>query len=416
MTVIEDFIKEYKTQYTEYDAIRVYAHKLLEQKLSDAGIMSIVTSRVKTFDRLQGKLIVRNKKEHYQSKTDIVNDIPDFIGLRIALYFPNDSEKIKSILEEFCNIVKIKKFPAEQKEYENYDRRFQGYCAMHYRIHLKNPPKSPLKDPIIEIQVASLLMHAWAEVEHDLAYKKETGNVSYNEYEALDEINGIVITGELALQRLYRLSDLRRKADNREFQNHFELASYLYEKVAKHQKRSDIYLGDVETLFRLLEHKNRLTVRKIDNELDKIDWDSTEPVTQQITNSYADTSSKDALLIFSNNKTKNIINYVDSSEQPSEQEIGRFLKSWSTLEKKLIAIGEKTCPNYPQVAIQRMVHSKSFINGILPKDMLLRYHTLRIQRNRIVHSACDLNNIDLKSSIAEVNNIKSFLDNYSPSV
>ena len=52
-------------------------------------------------------------------------------------------------------------------------------------------------------------MHAWAEVEHDLTYKQKKGTVSYDEHESLDEINGLVLAGELSLQRLQRISELR---------------------------------------------------------------------------------------------------------------------------------------------------------------------------------------------------------------
>ena len=58
-------------------------------------------------------------------------------------------------------------------------------------------------DARIEIQVASLLMHAWSEVEHDLVYKPLQGGLSTDEYAILDELNGLVERGEIALERLH---------------------------------------------------------------------------------------------------------------------------------------------------------------------------------------------------------------------
>jgi ppGpp synthetase/RelA/SpoT-type nucleotidyltranferase len=58
-----------------------------------------------------------------------------------------------------------------------------------------------------EIQVASVLMHAWSEVNHDLAYKPLQGELSEDEYSILDELNGLVIAGEIALERLQRAGE-----------------------------------------------------------------------------------------------------------------------------------------------------------------------------------------------------------------
>lgn len=49
-----------------------------------------------------------------------------------------------------------------------------------------------------EIQVASLIMHAWSEVEHDLIYKPMQGTLSEEELSILDELNGLVLAGEIA--------------------------------------------------------------------------------------------------------------------------------------------------------------------------------------------------------------------------
>ena len=47
-------------------------------------------------------------------------------------------------------------------------------------------------------------MHAWSEVEHDLAYKPFSGELSEDEHAILDEINGLVLAGEIALERLQK--------------------------------------------------------------------------------------------------------------------------------------------------------------------------------------------------------------------
>jgi len=78
-----------------------------------------------------------------------------------------------------------------KKSGSSYGRRFSGYGAQHYHVRLKNKAYEADR---IEIQVASVLMHAWAEVEHDLLYKQLTGDPSPSERALLDQINGLVLT------------------------------------------------------------------------------------------------------------------------------------------------------------------------------------------------------------------------------
>jgi ppGpp synthetase/RelA/SpoT-type nucleotidyltranferase len=70
-------------------------------------------------------------------------------------------------------------------------------------------------------------MHAWAEVEHDLVYKPQEGELSGEELSILDELNGLVIAGEIALERLQRSGEARVAAADRRFENHYELAAHL---------------------------------------------------------------------------------------------------------------------------------------------------------------------------------------------
>jgi len=53
-------------------------------------------------------------------------------------------------------------------------------------------------------------MLAWAEVEHDLVYKPTQGELSEDEYAILDELNTMVLAGEVMLERLQSAGAARR--------------------------------------------------------------------------------------------------------------------------------------------------------------------------------------------------------------
>lgn len=379
MSIIEKFIKQYISEKHDYETICTAVQKTIEQLLHDAGIMAIPSSRVKDADRLREKLMDRNQKAPYRNYSDIIADIPDFIGARIALYFPNDKEKIPSLLDQNFIIEKVKTFPNEQRQYDGYERRFSGYCATHYRVRFKNPPKTLLKNPLIEIQVASLLMHAWSEVEHDLAYKTKKGLVSYDEYESLDEINGLVIAGELSLQRLQRLSQERIESGSKEITDHYQLSTYLSEKVYAITHKKNVFLGDVETLYQLFLDKNRLSKSKIDNDLAKVDFDDETPIAQQLIDIYADKSAKNAEKIISN-KAKKAAN--SNHYMIDDTKVGLFLRKWIQLEKKLALLVKQAGyhPTYPGELQHILLHK-----GILPEFVQSEYSTVRKTRNRLVH-------------------------------
>jgi ppGpp synthetase/RelA/SpoT-type nucleotidyltranferase len=263
MELIDQFIARYRKEYDFYDQAARLASQLLEQSLQSAGIRAIVTSRAKSLSRLEEKVRKRTTSKHhpkdYQSVDDIFKDIVDLAGVRIALYFPGEREQTGKIVTQlFVLETDPKNFPEESKP-PTYAKRFSGYWATHYRVHLRdtslNEAEKRYGQALIEIQVASVLMHAWAEVEHDLVYKPQQGRLSDNEYAILDAINGMVISGEIALEELQRAGKKRIAEEGRRFSSHYDLADYLLDQAGPLLKTPDPdqSLGRVSTLYKFLE-------------------------------------------------------------------------------------------------------------------------------------------------------------------
>ena len=161
---------------------------------------------------------------------------------------------IKSL---FILVEQPKEFPTGAEP--SYAKRFSGYWATHYRVQLRETDLSDAQkryaEARVEIQVASVLMHAWAEVEHDLVYKPLQGRLSDDEYAILDELNGLVIAGEIALERLQRAGEARVAAGGRAFSDHYDLAAHLLHAAGPILKGpiADTALGRVDLLFDLLQ-------------------------------------------------------------------------------------------------------------------------------------------------------------------
>ncbi|KAI0452325.1 hypothetical protein F5B21DRAFT_483681 [Xylaria acuta] len=128
----------------------------------------------------------------------------DFGGIRISVYFPGDVEKVVEILQDHLRVTESKK-----KKIRNLRKaKFGGYRAIHIVVKLKEAEipedKVTWKHAGVEIQIATLVMNVWFEIEHDMIYKplKTLGQeISEHERRLLDLINGIVMTGQVALRQ-----------------------------------------------------------------------------------------------------------------------------------------------------------------------------------------------------------------------
>lgn len=235
MSLIDEFSARYLREYDYYREVARICAERCETRLEQNGIRAIVTSRAKRPDRGRDKAQKRNSSKNYQTIDEIYQDLVDLAGVRIALYFPGDSGEVERLIATEFAVERTKVFP-ETTVSPRYPKRFSGYAARHYLVRLPAaalpPDQQRYSEARVEIQVASVLVHAWAEVEHDLVYKPQTGDLSEDEYAILDELNGLVLAGEIALERLQRAAKLRlTKADR--FNNHYELASFIYERITR---------------------------------------------------------------------------------------------------------------------------------------------------------------------------------------
>jgi ppGpp synthetase/RelA/SpoT-type nucleotidyltranferase len=235
---IDQFLVDYAREYDFYQEAARLCSQQCEKLLDGSGIRAIVTFRAKRSDRLRAKLLKREKEQRapYSSPEEMREDIVDLAGVRAALYFPKDRQVFDALVRDAFVLVAKKDFPLAGKPRPDRSR-FSGYQATHYCVRLKEDdlPESQRRytTAMIEIQVASVLMHAWAEVEHDLVYKPLTGDISEDELAILDELNGLVHAGEIALERLQRAVETRVARQGSTFSNHYELAAFLYEEEKK---------------------------------------------------------------------------------------------------------------------------------------------------------------------------------------
>jgi len=270
---VRAFLLGYAERFVAYEACALAVRQALRKALRDEGVRAIVTSRAKSEERLEAKLRARERARGaaYESPAEVAADIHDLVGARVAVYFPGSQARVNRLLEERFEAASPKRtFPHEVEragpmrtthDGGAYRPRFSGYSATHHRLLVPAsslPAEAALVAPEgrieVEVQVASVLMHAWAEVEHDLVYKPVSGPLSLDEHAVLDELNGLVLAGEIALERLERAEAARTAAHTLPFDDAFALAAFLAVRGA-----GDEGLGATDVLFALLRRFERAT-------------------------------------------------------------------------------------------------------------------------------------------------------------
>lgn len=391
MDLISQFISRYRKEYDFYEqACRIVA-QVLDSNLQSTGIRAIVTWRAKNPLRLEAKVRQRAASQSYLSVDDIYDDIVDLAGVRVALYFPAERGEVGRIIRSlYIPVAEAKEFPTASEP--TYKKRFSGYWATHYRVRLPdtllNESQKRYTEARIEIQVASVLMHAWSEVEHDLVYKPLQGKLSEEEYAILDELNGLVLAGEIALERLQRAGEMRVSSDDREYTNHYDVASALLEMSRAKLARLDIHdsaIGRVDLLFQLLRALDLNTPENLAKYVNALHADfEKRPLAEQVIDQVlSEDTSRYA--VYENLRTFDVPSLsaisVDFLRSSQSEAIGQFIALWIDYERMLRAVASKK--GYKSLGMP----SGRFLSTLteFSPELVEAAERLRHFRNQLVH-------------------------------
>jgi ppGpp synthetase/RelA/SpoT-type nucleotidyltranferase len=415
MAVIDEFLARYRREFDFYDQAARLVSQLLEARLQAAGVRAIVTFRAKSAGRLEPKVRARASKKNYVTVEDIYVDIPDLAGVRIAHYFPAQREQVGRIINDALVVMQSKTFPDNTPS--SYPKRFAGYSATHYRVRLRETTlvdtQKRYAEARVEVQVASVLMHAWAEVEHDLVYKPYQGVLVEDEYAILDELNGMVMAGEIALERLQRAGDARVASRGRGFANHYDLAAYLISTLRELAESDALQegLGRVDLLYQLLVELQLATPEGLARYLSALHPDlDRRPVAEQIIDQLlsedpARYQMYDALRI--PQPTSTMALYATEPVAPDTHEaIGMFLSAWIELERlirDLTPAGERE--RGPVMPTTRRIDALVDLGT----EMRSSFERLRRMRNMVVHGVEALHPTDLRDAAHELDRIREVI-------
>ena len=150
-------MEEYRKKRPMFLEAECTIRQRLQECLAEAGIVvAAIESRVKAEDSLAGKLELKGSK--YKS----LSDITDILGLRVITFYFDDVDIVASAVERLFEV-----------DWENsvdkrrlHDVDSFGYQSLHYICQMPEHPSYRF-----EIQMRTLLQHAWSNMNHDTGYK-----------------------------------------------------------------------------------------------------------------------------------------------------------------------------------------------------------------------------------------------------
>jgi putative GTP pyrophosphokinase len=159
-----DLRDEYEKRLPTFERAARNVRQAIEVLVENAGIHTLATlSRVKAFDSLKEKVERKSYNLPFSQATDCV-------GIRVIAYLPDDVEAIQLLLSKEFDVVESADKAGLLRPNEF------GYRSHHLLIKIPTawgttPNYRGLESVTIEVQIRTILMHAWAEIEHKLQYK-----------------------------------------------------------------------------------------------------------------------------------------------------------------------------------------------------------------------------------------------------
>lgn len=164
-------LDDYDREVGLYQDLASTTAALLQKMMQGAGVqLHSITQRCKDRKSLAGKL-AKPEKEYGR-----LCEVTDLAGVRITTYFAEDVDRVAELVEREFLIDTANSI--DKRQMLDPDRF--GYQSLHYVVSV-TPDRCQLVEYShfnalrFEIQVRSILQHAWAEIEHDLGYKSAAG-------------------------------------------------------------------------------------------------------------------------------------------------------------------------------------------------------------------------------------------------
>lgn len=180
MSEPDEAVRAYAAQHRDVEAATVGYVAEVSALLDDAGINYLtVTGRAKTVESFAAK--AARTADGRPVYPDPLQDITDQVGVRVITYLHSDVTAVADVLADHFVVLDDRDMGQETAS----EGRF-GYASRHLLVtarKTRGPSERAAQTRAAQVQIRTVLQHAWAEFEHDIRYK---GNIPAEHAPELD--------------------------------------------------------------------------------------------------------------------------------------------------------------------------------------------------------------------------------------
>jgi putative GTP pyrophosphokinase len=166
-------VEQFSSKRDLYQDFASAVRDILADAIKTRGLkVNEIQFRAKEVESFGKKAMTPNEQNPEEPKyKDPMSDITDLAGVRVITFFPGTVAKVCQLIqEEFEVIERVDHTASAEREQR------LGYLSVHYLVRLgsnrnKLSEYKKFDGLTAEIQVRTVLQHAWAEIEHDIRYK-----------------------------------------------------------------------------------------------------------------------------------------------------------------------------------------------------------------------------------------------------
>ena len=173
--------------------------------ISNPQIEGRVKDRKSCIEKFERKYL--KDFEHTVSILNIKEKITDFIGIRIICSYEDEMQIIENIIKQHFDVIEKTDKTQKLKKENTF-----GYKGVHLDVklsqeRLKLSEYKKISEFPVEIQIRTIIQHAWSYLDHKLVYKKE------NSAEVTRSVERLAALFEIADSEFMRLKDATRKQE-----------------------------------------------------------------------------------------------------------------------------------------------------------------------------------------------------------
>ena len=236
-------LEEYRQQRPVFAKMQETIPAQVRALFDEAGIVvASIESRVKEEKSLAGKLEMKGAK--YGSLADIT----DIFGMRIITFYVDDVDKVASVVERLFEIDWDNS--VDKRKLHEVDRF--GYMSLHY---ICRHPDFPFR---FEVQMRTILQHAWANMNHDTGYKTDV-EVPKEYMRNMNRLAGMLELVDEQFSRIRtEINDYRRQVQSLVASGHLEEVPLDGDSF-----RSFLNLGPFDALNRRIASVNQAEIQEV---------------------------------------------------------------------------------------------------------------------------------------------------------